>query len=99
MITSVSTSIVLAADLVAVVAEDAPPIGRASEADARYVPNAASVPASGVDVGKNSLLKTSAAARAVEEEVVPLDRRADDARDRELRYRDVLARVLTRDRG
>ena len=51
----------LASDPVAVVADD-DPANRAGENPTAYVPNAASVPVSGSKVGKNSRLKTSAAA-------------------------------------
>jgi hypothetical protein len=51
----------LAADLVAVVAEDDPPMGRATNPVAE-VAKASSVPVSGSAPGKNSLLKTRAAA-------------------------------------
>ena len=66
-------------------------MGRAMKPTAK-VPNASRVPTSESNFGKNSLLKTSAAAVPVEEEVVPLDRRADEAGQRDVRDVDLVVR-------
>ena len=88
----------LAADLVAVVAEDRAADRTGEEADAERRERGERRH-EWSRVGEEQLVEDERGDGAVEHEVVGLDDRPDGARDRELRYRDVLARVFARDRG
>jgi hypothetical protein len=88
----------LAADLVAVVAEDRAADRTGEEADAeRRERRQRGDHRRGV--GEEQLVEDERGDRAVEHEVVGLDDGADGARDGELGDRDVLACVLAGDRG